>query len=131
VSEYLKEAGAESNVKFIHAPIVRVAGGNFECDWFDVKILNEKLFNMNFDLVLVDAPVSSSTCPLIRMPAGNFIKDYLTEDFSIFLDDIDRPGEQVIAKKWCSMFGWKISNYWPAGGVASFTPRNSSSFNLC
>ncbi|MGA1206054.1 MAG: class I SAM-dependent methyltransferase [Opitutales bacterium] len=128
---HLQAAGTEQFVRFIHVPVVPRPNDTGVGTWYDTGILSRELGGARFDLVLVDAPISIKGNRLTRMPAGGFLKDYLTEDFALFLDDIDRRGEQKILRQWARDFGWAAKNFWPRSSLAVFRDPSSKPFNIC
>ncbi|MEX0326085.1 MAG: O-methyltransferase [Puniceicoccaceae bacterium] len=131
VREYLQKSGTGDFVRFVHAPI---APGHYTrgiSEWFDEDLLSHELGDERFDLVLVDAPISSKGNRLARLPAGKFINNRLAADFALFLDDINRPGEQKIYRTWKREFGWYAKNYWPRSSLAVFRNPSNKAFNIC
>jgi len=87
----------------IHAPIQPI-NGQFALGeqklWYDVNVLNEAFKAIDaFDLVLVDGPFGGLT-PHARYSAIPYLKNRLTTNCSVFLDDIDREEEKNILKSW-------------------------------
>lgn len=130
VKGYLRQSNTEDFVEFIHAPIVPLPAASLTSEWYDREVLSSILGDRKFDLILVDAPISRARHFHARLPAGEFIENYLEEDFAIFLDDIHRKGEQQIAQRWREQFGWSLKVYWPVASVVVFRPTASQTFNI-
>ena len=68
--------------------------------WYNAEILNKELKDVtDIDLVLVDGPSGKGT-PYSRFSAIPFLKEKLSLDYSIFLDDTNRLQERQIADNW-------------------------------
>ena len=126
----LKEAGTSEFVEFIHAPLETKTVGGTEQEWYSKSHLSTTTAGKLFDLVLIDAPISRTGYLKVRAPAGEWIKDRLESDFCIFLDDIQRCGEQAIAEDWAKAFNGKFHNPWPRAEVAIFRPQGSKPYNI-
>jgi predicted O-methyltransferase YrrM len=131
IKTHLAKAGLEKHVRFIHASIVVLSKEEGQSEWYDQEQLESSLGDCRFDLVLVDAPISSKGNRLVRLPAGRFIQSRLETDFSLFLDDIERAGEIQISRKWGKAHSWTVKNYWPRSSMAVFRNPSSRPFNIC
>ena len=89
-------------VTLIHAPLRH-------CDfclsknlkWYDTTVVDDCITDKKIDLLFVDGPpANKSGIEKSRFPALPFFKDKLMQDYLIVLDDADRKGENLIAKKW-------------------------------
>ena len=92
--------GVIGNVNLIYAGIEQVSTsftGN-QCLWYSKSILMDALPE-EIDLVIVDGP-SYSTGEYSRYCAVPFLKDRLSDNYSIFIDDVFRKGENEILRKW-------------------------------
>jgi len=69
--------------------------------WYDLKTVKEAINSLDvvIDLVVVDGP-STGLSKYSRYPAIPMIKNKLSKNVSIFLDDIRRKGEKEILVKW-------------------------------
>ena len=126
----LREAGTSEFVEFVHAPLETKTARGTEQEWYSEGHLNARIEGKLFDLVLIDAPISRTGYLKVRAPAGEWIKGRLESDFCIFLDDIQRCGEQAIAEDWAKAYNWKFQNPWPRAEVAIFRPRASKPYNI-
>jgi hypothetical protein len=70
-------------------------------NWYDIELLSHRIEGRQFDMVIIDGPPAwEKGKELSRYPALTFIKEKLSADHSIYLDDADRPGEQYILELW-------------------------------
>ncbi|MGN6299173.1 MAG: class I SAM-dependent methyltransferase [Ginsengibacter sp.] len=92
-----------ANVEFIHAPIKKttqfVSNLSTFFKWYDPTVLQKKIRNKKFDMVIVDGP-KGSLCPFSRFPAVPFLLDHLADSYSLFLDDTNRMQENKIFNEW-------------------------------
>lgn len=99
----LKIYKLEDYVKIIYAPLDVVKDEILFKDqkvWYDFKILENELIEIKeFDLVLVDGPFGGST-PYARYSTIPFLELKLANNYSIFLDDINRIHEMEIVAEW-------------------------------
>src|SRR5690606_30947324 len=74
--------------------------------WYATEVLEKELGSIQgFDLVIVDGPYGGGT-PYARYSAVPFLKNKLSDNVSVFLDDIQRPEEQGIFKEWKSQLSY-------------------------
>lgn len=77
--------------------------------WYDIGKMQEHVKSKTFDMVIIDGPPAwEPRKQLARFPAIPFVKDKLENDFSIYLDDADRLGEQKVIELWKSGFGFNL-----------------------
>ncbi|UFH35719.1 class I SAM-dependent methyltransferase [Flavobacterium acetivorans] len=90
-------------VNVIYAPIIKVSktiAKEGQEKWYDTLIISEEISrHQSFDLLIVDGPFGKTT-PFARYSAVPFLKDRISENFAIFLDDTDRVEEKEIAQLW-------------------------------
>lgn len=102
----LKIYNLEDYVTIIYAPLVKVSEALLFKDqkkWYDLEVLKNSLkSNTEFDLIIVDGPYGGST-PFARYSAVPFLIDNLGKNYSVFLDDINRTEERLIAVEWGQM----------------------------
>ena len=93
----------DDKVKIIYAPIVKVKKDlafNDQSTWYDTELLNLEIHkDIKFDLILVDGP-AGATSSFARYSAVPYLKNNLANNFSVFLDDIDREDEKKIVLEW-------------------------------
>lgn len=74
--------------------------------WYAVDLLNMELKGRQFDMVIVDGPPAwEASKEKARYPALPYLIDKLQSRFSIYLDDVNRKGEQEIVERWKKEFG--------------------------
>lgn len=120
-------------VELVHVPAVEAVDSNSlqPMSWFHLDLLNDLTKEMEFDLAFVDAPISQAGCRNVRGPAGPWLAPKLKEDFCVFLDDINRPGEQEIANAWVRQMDWQFSSHWPTASAGVFRRKGAKAFNIC
>lgn len=118
--------GYKHACEFIHAELVPQDINDRSYKWYDLDNddVAAKLNYKPFDVLLVDAPIAS-TGYNARYPALHKLRDYLAEDFVVFLDDIDRESEERIASEWCKEFDLNYQKSGIIGGLGIMRPRNS------
>src|SRR5206468_2274132 len=97
--------------------------------WYDEQKL-KCIFSTvkRIDLLLVDGPpVHGKELRYARYPAVSFFKDYLADDYTVVLDDINRRGEQEIVERWERELNVKFDRRFVDGTVAVGRPRGSFS----
>ena len=100
ISGILEMNQLQSYVNIIVAPIVPYQGKIFS-SWYEEHEINKKIENKRFDLVIIDGPEAyQEASKYNRYKALPFIMPYLTDKFSVFLDDANRIGEKSIIEKW-------------------------------
>jgi len=116
----------EHACEFIQAELVSQEINGSRYKWYDLDNddVVTKLSNQPFDVLLVDAPIAN-TGHNARYPALHKLRDYLAEDFVVFLDDIDRKAEEEIASEWCKEFDLEYQKSGIIGGLGIMRPRNS------
>jgi hypothetical protein len=114
LNNLLKQFGLGEYVKVIIAPISevkKIISKNEQELWYDYNILNNELINFSkFDLVIVDGPIGAIT-PYARYSAVPFLKEKLSDNYAIFLDDTHRDIEFEIAHDWHKLLGGEIRGY--------------------
>ena len=95
------------DLKFIYAPLTQVSTLGYSTQWYDKESF-DVIKDNKFDCVIVDGPAAHGNNAIIRYPAMETIVDQLFEDYCIFLDDINRSGEQIIQKKWCDEYNLRL-----------------------
>ncbi len=86
------------NVNLIYAPLVSYQIGGKEWWWYETIELFKKLDD-TIDLIVVDGP-PEVTQEIARYPVVPVMKDKLSEDFVLILDDFNRQGEKRAAYLW-------------------------------
>ncbi len=109
----VEQLGLADWVKLVHAPLTDTDGmaANGHERWYDKKVLEPVLReSAPIDLVVVDGPFGQSA-PYARKPAIPFLKNFLADDFAIFLDDYQRAQEKEIAAAWSQELGVKVKDF--------------------
>jgi hypothetical protein len=82
--------------------------------WYSSVVLDRTIGKCRFDMVIVDGPAAyHRDIELARLPAAYYVKKRLADDFSIFLHDTDRAGEQHIVRVWDELLGIKGKAFVP------------------
>lgn len=93
--------------KVVHSPVSNADSDSSRHGWYDREQINRALEDMQFDCAIIDGPTAwKPEWAMRRYGAGPFLKNRLGSEFTIFLDDADRPGEQKILRSWKLEFGW-------------------------
>lgn len=121
----LKRHKLRENVNIIFAPLVpskfSLFGENY---WYDCECIDRKIPKKEVDFLIVDGPPSFPIKnKYSRYPAVPFFWEYLSEDYTILLDDINRQGEQEIIYSWEREFDIKFEKFYVDGGVAIYRKK--------
>jgi len=77
-------------------------------------------------LLLVDGPPAhDKNIMYARYPAAPYFKPFMSEDYTIILDDINRKGEQEILQKWEKELAITFYQYQLDGSIAIAQSKNS------
>lgn len=106
IKSFISRNDLGEKVKLIYAPLEKsdlALENNF---WYSVKTLDEnKIRNTKFDLAIIDGPGAwKPEIRLSRYPAIPYLMNSLTENYSIYFDDVNRKGEKEILKLWQQKF---------------------------
>jgi predicted O-methyltransferase YrrM len=88
--------GLSDTVKLRHAPLKKHDIGNNTYSWYDLNKLQDI---EDIDLLIVDGP-PGNTQKHARYPAAMLLRDKLSENASIILDDYNREDEKEIVDMW-------------------------------
>lgn len=94
--DLLRSAGLEDVVRLHYSPLGRREG--LDVPWYDVSALAKD--ETPCDLVLVDGPEGGSGEPLARLGGFLALRDRLSPDAVVLLDDAFRRGEREIIRRW-------------------------------
>jgi hypothetical protein len=128
MKQRLREENLEDRVTFVLAPLTDCPQAKDGLQWYDQQAILQIIQSVPaVDVLLVDGPMAYDRArELSRYPAVPFIKPYLSDCYSIFLDDLHRNGEQQIARWWELELDAKItkvnSQFWLLGNGDSFNP---------
>lgn len=94
----LAHEGLEGFATVVHAPLVD--------GWYEIPTLEAE----EIDLLIVDGPPSrEEESGEDRHPALPFFFDKLAPGAAIFLDDVQRPGEQAVLARWERDYGLRFT----------------------
>lgn len=113
ISELAELYDIKDYLKIIYAPISSV--GTEICyknqnKWYNTSHLEKSLLNRKFDLMIVDGPWKGVS-PFARFSAIPFFQPWLSDNFSIFLDDTDRAEEWEIAGEWKKILKCNVTHF--------------------
>jgi hypothetical protein len=102
LEEQLRKEEISDYVSLICAPLVPTNLSWENLPWYNTEILKKKIpQELAIELLLVDGPPAyEKSLQHSRYPAVPYFFGQLAEDFTIIIDDVNRPGEQEIIKRW-------------------------------
>lgn len=116
--QIVKSEELDGIITLIHAPLTRHHAGSGENDWYDEKVIMDNIMETRFDMVIIDGPPAWQTGKgRARYPALPFVVNRLCKNFSVYLDDANRPGEQSIILQWERDYGIEFNI---TGGTLAF-----------
>lgn len=95
IKQFCAGEGTASHIQFLHAPI------NEEYNWYDKKVILGGMNNRKVDMVIIDGPPKINGDRNIRANGKTFIEQLLSDSYSIFIDNADRPEERELANRIC------------------------------
>lgn len=95
----LQDHNLNNYVKLIHAPLKNILIYNCSYIWYEVENLPKEA---KIDFLIVDGP-RGDICKLARFPVVPILKDYLSQDCVILIDDAKRDDEILIIHTWQEM----------------------------
>ncbi len=107
-SRNLKNHGLGGIAHIIHAPLKSYLIGEDEIPWYDLSDLPS---DRPIDLLVVDGPPSTLHAKA-RYPAYPLLKDRLSPNAIILVDDGIRPAEQQMVKRWAEMMHPHVQLDW-------------------
>lgn len=113
IMKILKQENLLSYVTFVCAP-TEMSPDLQQSYEYNNNVVFDAIENKKFDLVLVDGP-SAWQKENIMSRASNlkFMKDNLSDSFTIFIDNSDRPGEKELTKRIIKTLNLKPSHLDP------------------
>jgi predicted O-methyltransferase YrrM len=118
-------------VSFIHAPLAPYSDQRHSGNWYDCQAIKTGLGDSRIDCLLVDGPqAKADRNPRARYPALPALRSCMRENFVVFLDDCNRPGEQAIAKDWSNDFNLDGLFLPERGNVCLLHPAGAKRFNV-
>lgn len=114
ITETLRLLELNDYVKFIIAPIEdinpKLAKKN-QTKWYSTNVLDKELMNIDLiDLVVVDGPNGKLT-PYSRYTAIPYLREKLSPNYAVFLDDSKRKMEKEIILEWNVILNGKLSDF--------------------
>ncbi|AFL81690.1 putative O-methyltransferase [Aequorivita sublithincola DSM 14238] len=101
IETYLERENLSRIVQVINTDLKKVDTSLGAVKWYDPSVFEKTLANYKFDLVLIDGPPANlKELEYSRLPGLTNIENNLAPDFCIILDDINRKGEQEVAKNY-------------------------------
>lgn len=102
VRDLLDREGLGDVATVLHAPLTG------EPPWYDHAALES--LPAAVDLLVVDGPPAYEPADaLARLPALAFFAPRLAPGATVFLDDVDRPGEQQVLAEWERTTAWRFT----------------------
>lgn len=102
--------GSVENIIWIHADLINIKIDEYEGLWYDFEVIKNHLLEP-INQLIVDGPISVKGQEKIRYPALPYFKDYLSDNFCVFLDDTHREEEKNISLKWANQYSLKLRDY--------------------
>ena len=123
VTDQLDREGIGHDVVVIHAPLLPHALAEPGVHWYDDAAvaagLDAALRGDLIDLLLVDGPPAyAAGHGLARYPALPVLRDRLAPGATVVLDDVERPGEQEVLRRWERETGLEFHRRAEHAGVA-------------
>jgi hypothetical protein len=128
IERQLSDESLDSAVTVVRAPLVPTMSTwpDEENTWYEPDTLRAGITEQPIDLLVIDGPPASDASRRhSRYPAVSFFSPLLADDYAIILDDIDRPGEQEIMKRWEQDLDINFEQQILAGGIAIGRSRPS------
>jgi len=126
VSDELDREGIGDHVAVLHAPLVPHGLSDGELLWYDEAAvtagLDAALGGDLIDLLVVDGPPAYAPgYGLARYPALPVLQPRLAPGATVVLDDVERPGEQEVVRRWERQIGLSFRRLPEQAGVAVAT----------
>ena len=107
IKKILKEENLLHYVNFVCAPTVKSTDIELSFEYNNAVVF-EAIGNTKFDLVLSDGPSAwQKTNIMSRASNLKFIKENMADNFTIFVDNSDRPGETELMNRIVAEFNVK------------------------
>jgi predicted O-methyltransferase YrrM len=109
-------------VRLVHAPLAPHPLG-WDCDWYDEAAVAEGLPEAPIELLVVDGPPAFEPgTEHARYPALPALAHRLSPDATVVLDDLARPGEQDVLRRWEAEHHLRFERRHRDGGIAIGAP---------
>jgi predicted O-methyltransferase YrrM len=122
---YVRHLGLEDVVTVVDAPLHGVSIGSHKAHWYDIP--QASLDELGpIDLLVVDGPPQGrNNAGQARYPAMPLLKDRLSADALIFVDDANRSSEKSMVKHWLAENpGWNAHDFDTVDGVCLLTRQS-------
>jgi hypothetical protein len=98
-------------VKVVYAPLKKcMISADQKSDWYDLEALAAETTGKEYDMLIIDGPPAwEESRKAARYPAVPFMIDRMKDNFSIYLDDANRPGEQSVIDQWQTKYALKFT----------------------
>ena len=104
VQEQLVRLDLSERCSVVHAPLEKCAISIDGSTWYDTDIIQDTVRSREVDVVVCDGPPAYARGRhMARYPAVPVMQEFLSDRFSVYLDDIDRSGEREIVKRWSEL----------------------------
>jgi predicted O-methyltransferase YrrM len=123
VGEQLAREGLADSVTVLHVPLAPHRLALAGLPWYDDERLqaglDEALPGALVDLLVVDGPpADTAEKVLARYPALPALATRLVSGATVVLDDVERPGEQEVLRRWEAEFDVRFDRRAASAGVA-------------
>lgn len=123
VDDQLAREGLGTGSTVLHAPLTPPPSGVQGLSWYEPAALSRgldlALDGDRIDLLVVDGPPADTPEKVLaRYPALPVLADRLSPGATVVLDDIERPGEQEVRRRWADELGVRLEDWGPTAGVA-------------
>jgi Methyltransferase domain len=121
VAGQLHEEGVDHDVVVLAAPLRPMRAADAAPGWYDEAVLDQTIGAI--DLLVVDGPPAfGAGLGLARHPALPKFRDRLAPGATVVLDDVERPGEQEVLRRWEDEFGLAFRRDEHAGVAIATVP---------
>lgn len=101
MKQKIKDENLEDYINIIYSPLDSISLPNHSLKWYSTEVLDKELNGKTFDMVITDGPMAYlKEIERSRFPALPYIKNKMRENYSIYLHDANRQGEQSIIRDW-------------------------------
>jgi predicted O-methyltransferase YrrM len=123
VTRQLAREGLADTATVLHVPLAPHRHGQAGRPWYDDDRLqaglDEALSGQLVDLLVVDGPpADTAEKALARYPALPALATRLAPGATVVLDDVERPGEQEVLRRWEAEFDVRFDRRAASAGVA-------------
>lgn len=102
----LQAEGLDGIVNIVCAPLKPCNLALHGNDWYDLDVLEPMTNNKKFDMVIIDGPPAwEPSKSMARYPAFPYMREKLSDNYGVYLDDTNREGEETIIGMWEEKYG--------------------------